>query len=136
MTGLVNAVAISAGSNHACALLGNGTAKCWGADDNGQLGMGDTVVAQPHGDAAARRRAGWRQEIELRLPVLVGLGQAHSCRQRHRGFRAGPGRRTLTTTGLRGGTARAAGRPADGVDLLAPVVRDDVLGREVVLHVH
>jgi alpha-tubulin suppressor-like RCC1 family protein len=35
------AVAIEAGANHACALLENRQAKCWGNGGDGQLGLGD-----------------------------------------------------------------------------------------------
>ena len=38
VTGLTNAAAIAAGGNHSCALLGNGTAMCWGENNSGQLG--------------------------------------------------------------------------------------------------
>ena len=36
--GLASATALSAGYNHACALLSNGTLRCWGSNTNGQLG--------------------------------------------------------------------------------------------------
>lgn len=41
MPGLRKAVAITAGSNHTCALLANATVVCWGFAGNGQLGYGN-----------------------------------------------------------------------------------------------
>jgi cysteine-rich repeat protein len=41
------ATAISAGADHACAILDDGTVKCWGRNSYGQLGLGDKVY---HGD--------------------------------------------------------------------------------------
>jgi alpha-tubulin suppressor-like RCC1 family protein len=37
------AVGISAGSFYSCALLDTNDVKCWGANDRGQLGLGDTL---------------------------------------------------------------------------------------------
>src|SRR5206468_83092 len=41
--GLSHAVAITAGTGYTCALLADGTAKCWGSNDRGQLGVGTTI---------------------------------------------------------------------------------------------
>ena len=41
--GISNAVSISAGYEHSCALLSNGSAMCWGSNNNGALGIGDAA---------------------------------------------------------------------------------------------
>jgi alpha-tubulin suppressor-like RCC1 family protein len=33
--------AMDAGGSHTCALLNDGSVKCWGLNSNGQLGLGD-----------------------------------------------------------------------------------------------
>jgi PKD repeat protein/alpha-tubulin suppressor-like RCC1 family protein len=59
------ALQLSAGTSHACALLDDGAAKCWGNNSNGELGRGNTSIAgltpQSMGDGL--------------LPVSVGTGR-------------------------------------------------------------
>jgi len=56
-------VALAAGSNHTCAHLDNGQVKCWGVNNFGQLGLGDTNDRGDHAD-----------EMGNNLPV-VDFGQ-------------------------------------------------------------
>lgn len=42
------AVSISAGSKSTCAVLNDGTAKCWGENTNGELGYGNTDIIGDH----------------------------------------------------------------------------------------
>ena len=59
---------IAAGVDHTCALLDNGGVKCWGYNNNGQLGYGDT---QSRGDGA--------DEMGDSLPT-VDLGSGRSAK--------------------------------------------------------
>ena len=58
-------VALAAGYHHTCALRANATVKCWGQNDQGQLGLGDMAT---RGDALSETGAG--------LPVVnLGAGR-------------------------------------------------------------
>ncbi|CAN0089640.1 unnamed protein product [Scytosiphon promiscuus] len=72
------ASAIAAGEGHVCALLDDATVKCWGRNNNGQLGQGDNVDV---GDTPASMGAGL-PAIELAsgdVPVAVDCGSFHTC---------------------------------------------------------
>src|SRR2546426_927975 len=45
VSGITTAVAISAGGWHTCALLQDGTVRCWGDNTYGQMGNGATLVS-------------------------------------------------------------------------------------------
>jgi hypothetical protein len=71
------ATAIALGELHACALLDDGNVKCWGSNDYGQLGLGDTLRrndastlgdALPTVDLGAGRRA-----------VAIAAGRYATC---------------------------------------------------------
>jgi len=72
------AATLAAGNQHTCALLSTDTVKCWGRNDSGQLGYGDT---NNRGDNAG--------EMSDLLPVVdlgtgitasaVAAGDFHSC---------------------------------------------------------
>jgi alpha-tubulin suppressor-like RCC1 family protein len=68
VSGISNATAVSTGSNQACALLTDGTVKCWGRDTNGQLGDGQhTSTATP-------------VQVEgITKAVAVSAGGFHGC---------------------------------------------------------
>ena len=65
------AVAISAGRDHSCAVLDDGSASCWGSDSFGQLGD-DAVIASKSTPVAVALPAG-------RRAVAISAGRDHSC---------------------------------------------------------
>lgn len=63
------AVAVTAGGTHACALLIDGRAQCWGANDDGRLGNGGREVTYPPVDV-----------VSLPGPVTaITAGYWHTC---------------------------------------------------------
>jgi alpha-tubulin suppressor-like RCC1 family protein len=72
------AVAVDPGGNHTCALLDDATVKCWGSNDDGQLGQGDTAY---RGDAAGEMGDSL-PAVALgtgRTAVAIAAGWDHSC---------------------------------------------------------
>ncbi|MEA2699484.1 MAG: hypothetical protein QOI66_3755, partial [Myxococcales bacterium] len=72
------ATAIAAGAFHSCALLVDGTVKCWGANIAGQLGIGSTDNKGGNGadlgDGLAAATLG-----NGRLAIAIATGGAHTC---------------------------------------------------------
>lgn len=46
VSGIQDAVAVSAGDHHSCALMADGTTRCWGGNSHGQLGDGTRADAR------------------------------------------------------------------------------------------
>jgi alpha-tubulin suppressor-like RCC1 family protein len=68
VSGITNATAISVGFNYSCALLADGTIKCWGENGEGELGNG-TVT-----DAATPVTVSG-----ITTATAVAAGQFHTC---------------------------------------------------------
>ena len=71
-------VQIAAGDLHTCAVLDDGTAKCWGEGDNGRLGYGDTF---DRGDRSSEMGNGL-PVVDLgtgRTAAQISKGEAHTC---------------------------------------------------------
>lgn len=74
------AVAVSAGGMHTCAILDDGTVKCWGMNSLGQLGYDDTSsrglggggVGQMHGLGTVNLGSGKRA-------LAISAGYEHTC---------------------------------------------------------
>ncbi|AKT40379.1 hypothetical protein [Chondromyces crocatus] len=72
------AAALSVGGSHACALLDDGSVKCWGGNGQGQLGLGD---AEHRGDGAGEMGDAL-PAVDLgtgKTAVAVHAGHFHTC---------------------------------------------------------
>jgi len=68
---------VAGGPRHTCAVYANGALACWGGNDNGQLGLGDT---KDRGDSAAPLSALTRVDLGANVRVAeVSLGERHTC---------------------------------------------------------
>jgi alpha-tubulin suppressor-like RCC1 family protein len=74
IAGVTSVAALAAGAYHTCALLKTGAARCWGANDEGQLGRG----APSPGDAAASSVLGGLG-VGDSVAAAIAAGRAHSC---------------------------------------------------------
>ncbi|RLT33238.1 MAG: hypothetical protein DWI54_00240 [Chloroflexi bacterium] len=67
---------ISLGSDHSCAMLTTGVVKCWGANNNGQLGLGNT---NSYGDAVSETGAGLPAVDLDQTAKYISAGYGHTC---------------------------------------------------------
>ncbi len=73
-----SAVALAAGADHTCALLDDGSVKCWGRNDDGELGLGDTA---DRGDGT-NQMGDNLPAVSLgtgRTAVAITAGADHTC---------------------------------------------------------
>ena len=74
----LTARAVTAGSDHTCALVDNGTVKCWGRNNYGQLGLGDAAT---RGDAP-NEMGDNLPAVDLgagRTATAITAGTDHTC---------------------------------------------------------
>lgn len=77
VTGLSGAASISAGENHTCALLDDGSVRCWGDNSSGQLGSFWAASNMPTSSAPL--------SPGVSGAVSVAAGLSHSCAARSDG---------------------------------------------------
>jgi alpha-tubulin suppressor-like RCC1 family protein len=68
VSGITSATAITTGAYHSCAVLGNGTVRCWGRNDQGQLGNATFTTSSTSVLVASINSA-----------TAVSGGGAHTC---------------------------------------------------------
>uniref|UniRef100_UPI003F6A4217 RCC1 domain-containing protein n=1 Tax=Poseidonia sp. TaxID=2666344 RepID=UPI003F6A4217 len=68
------AVALAGGNEHTCAILDNGDLKCWGSDQYGQLGNGNSITADQTSPPSTAIDLGTG-----RTAVAVSAGMYHTC---------------------------------------------------------
>jgi alpha-tubulin suppressor-like RCC1 family protein len=79
---LTEAVAIASGGRHSCALLADRTVACWGANENGQLGIGSTgPMGCTAGFAGTAVPCAQSPVLVPNLRDVVGIatGALHTC---------------------------------------------------------
>ena len=78
-------MAIEAGQKYSCAILDNGSMKCWGFNGQGQLGILSSDLSVGDGAATGNVQSDMGDslpELQLgtgRTVASMGLGYLHSC---------------------------------------------------------
>jgi len=68
VSGITNATSIALGSAHSCALLTDGTMRCWGSNYSGKLGDGTTTSSSTPVEVSG-----------ITMATSIALGGGHSC---------------------------------------------------------
>ncbi len=71
---LAEASAIALGNSHSCTLLAGGGVKCWGYNDYGQLGTGDTSNRNSPVSVSVGSGEGWVRQGWSDVSSDVSLG--------------------------------------------------------------
>ena len=71
VSGLQEATGIAAAAGHSCAVLGDGIIRCWGTDDNGQLGDGNSGTEAQSAIPV--------QVLNIANATSVAAGDDHTC---------------------------------------------------------
>jgi len=79
--GLTNAAAVSAGQSHACAVLADASAMCWGNDSSDQLGASDTANHSTPVSVIQNFTTvnGVTIPIKLSFLTAIAAGFSHTC---------------------------------------------------------
>jgi alpha-tubulin suppressor-like RCC1 family protein len=114
------ASAVAGGGSHVCALLDDASVRCWGSNDSGELGLGDTSA---RGDGANEMGANL-PTVDLgagRTATAVTAGDDHTCAVLDTGARKCWGWNSEGELG-QGDTRRRGITPADMGDSLVPIL--------------
>jgi len=71
--GLTDAISVSAGSSHTCAIRTSGAVQCWGNNYDGELGNGSFATVPPYGISHPVTVVG------INNAVAVSAGVSHNC---------------------------------------------------------
>jgi alpha-tubulin suppressor-like RCC1 family protein len=114
------AVFLTRGQSHACAILDDDSVKCWGKNDKGQLGQGDTE----HRETTSGLEMGDNlPTVDLglgRTAVLLSGGYAHTCALLDNNDVKCWGRNSFGTSGS-GDTDHKGDEPGEMGDNLLPI---------------